>query len=93
MTAAQRAGSEAKRPPSAPNSRPSTVAQELGARLKPAFVLDAFAGTVPLCRVHPEQIEEIRAWGRERAVPAGRAVTTAGAGAATPSRRIVFRDE
>ncbi|MEU0753511.1 AAA family ATPase [Streptomyces albogriseolus] len=62
-------------------------------RLKPSFLLDTFANTVPLSRVNPEQIEEIRAWGRERAVPAGRAVTSVGAGAATPSRRIVFMDE
>lgn len=62
-------------------------------RLKPSFLLDTFANTVPLSRVNPEQIEEIRAWGRERAVPAGRSATTTAAGAAAPRRKIVFMDE
>jgi len=39
------------------------------------FVLNSFANTSPLSRTNPEQIEDIRTWGRERAVPAGRAVT------------------
>ena len=62
-------------------------------RLKPSFLLDAFANTVPLSRVNPEQIEEIRTWGRERAVPAGRTATATTQGGAMPSRRIVFMDE
>ena len=62
-------------------------------RLKPSFLLDAFANTVPLSRVNPEQIEEIRAWGRERAVPAGRSAMTAAQGNTGPARRIVFMDE
>ncbi|WP_458246828.1 AAA family ATPase [Streptomyces sp. MAI_2237] len=41
-------------------------------RLSPSFIEDIFANTAPLIRSNPEQIEEIRAWGRERAVPAGR---------------------
>ncbi|MFD8843331.1 hypothetical protein, partial [Streptomyces pseudogriseolus] len=44
--------------------------------------------------VNPEQIVQTRAGGRARAVPAGRAATTAGAGGVSaPSRRIVFMDE
>ncbi|MEU5051501.1 AAA family ATPase [Streptomyces sp. NPDC021096] len=60
--------------------------------LKPSFVLDKFANTAPLIRTNPEQIEDIRAWGRERAIPAGRTATSSAAaqGAAAPSRRIVF---
>ncbi|WP_328468739.1 AAA family ATPase [Streptomyces sp. NBC_00448] len=62
-------------------------------RLKPSYLLDAFANTVPLSRLNPEQIEEIRAWGRERAVPAGRVSTITAPGASGPARRIVFMDE
>ncbi|WP_335980689.1 AAA family ATPase [Streptomyces sp. CA2R106] len=61
--------------------------------LKPSYLLDAFANTVPLSRVNPEQIEEIRAWGRERAVPAGRVSPLTTPGTATPTRRILFMDE
>ncbi|MFJ3992809.1 AAA family ATPase [Streptomyces sp. NPDC090032] len=61
--------------------------------LKPSFLLDTFANTVPMSRVNPEQIEEIRAWGRERAVPAGRAAMATAPGGTTPSRRIVFMDD
>ncbi|MFE3940217.1 AAA family ATPase, partial [Streptomyces goshikiensis] len=61
--------------------------------LRPAFVLDTFANTVPLSRNNPEQIEEIRAWGRERAVPAGRFTATTAQGPAAPARRIVFLDD
>ncbi|GGO34813.1 AAA family ATPase [Streptomyces lasiicapitis] len=62
--------------------------------LKPSFLADILVNTVPLSRVNPEQIEEIRAWGRERAVPAGRTATgSATGGAAAPSRRIVFMDD
>lgn len=41
------------------------------AAVTPAFVRDTFANTMPLSRTNPEQIEDIRAWGRDRAVPAG----------------------
>lgn len=44
--------------------------------LQPEFVIEAFVNTFPLSRTNPEQIEEIRAWGRERAVPAGRGFAT-----------------
>ncbi|MET8683781.1 AAA family ATPase [Streptomyces sp. NPDC004732] len=61
--------------------------------LKPSFLPDTFANTVPMSRVNPEQIEEIRAWGRERAVPAGRSSAGAAPGAAQPVRRILFMDD
>ncbi|MBW5483316.1 AAA family ATPase [Streptomyces bambusae] len=61
--------------------------------LRPSFVQDTFANTVPLSRNNPEQIEEIRAWGRDRAVPAGRGATTAARGTGSPARRIVFLDD
>ncbi|MEV3987812.1 AAA family ATPase [Streptomyces sp. NPDC049837] len=61
--------------------------------LKPSLIMDTFANTVPLSRVNPEQIEEIRAWGRERAVPAGRAAIAAATPGGTAPRRIVFRED
>ncbi|MGK4585520.1 AAA family ATPase [Kitasatospora sp. HPMI-4] len=60
------------------------------ARLRPSFVLDTFVNTTPLSRTNPEQIEEIRTWGRERAVPAGRTSVTAAPGASGSPRRVVF---
>jgi ATPases of the AAA+ class len=57
--------------------------------LKPDFVIDAFANTFPLSRSNPEQIEEIRAWGRERAVPAGRPTPVAG-GSSRTGRRVIL---
>ncbi|MBM7075754.1 MULTISPECIES: AAA family ATPase [Micromonospora] len=44
--------------------------------LTASFVIDTFVNIIPLSRTHPEQIAEIRDWGRERAVPAGAAVAT-----------------
>ncbi|HEU5334034.1 MAG TPA: AAA family ATPase [Actinocrinis sp.] len=38
----------------------------------PEFVKANFTNTMPLSRTNPEQIEEIRNWGRDRAVPAGK---------------------
>ena len=62
--------------------------------LRPEFVVDTFANTFPLSRTNPEQIEEIRAWGRDRAVPAGRASTNtiSGTGGARGRRVVVFGD-
>lgn len=58
--------------------------------LHPTFVLETFANTTPLSRTNPEQIEDIRTWGRDRAVPAGRQpATTPGTGSGS-SRRVVF---
>lgn len=57
--------------------------------LRPESVLDTFANTFPLSRTNPEQIEEIRAWGRDRAVPAGKPVAASATGGASRSRRVV----
>jgi len=57
--------------------------------LHPAFVIDTFANTFPLSRTNPEQIAEIRAWGRDRAVPAGRSAARAPAEAGPQRRRVV----
>jgi SpoVK/Ycf46/Vps4 family AAA+-type ATPase len=57
--------------------------------LRADFVIDAFANTFPLSRTNPEQIEEIRAWGRERAVPAGRPPEAAPVGRSQPGRRVL----
>lgn len=62
-------------------------------RLGPTFLVDTFVNTVPLSRTNPEQIEEVRTWGRERAVPAGRATAAVSATGATTPRRIIFGDE
>ena len=56
--------------------------------LRPDFVIETFANTFPLSRTNPEQIEEIRAWGRERAVPAGRPPVTNPA-VGHPGRRVL----
>ncbi|MDG4762715.1 AAA family ATPase [Solwaraspora sp. WMMD406] len=54
------------------------------------FIVETFANTFPLSRTNPEQIDEIRSWGRERAVPAGRVVATPMAGTAHAGRRMVL---
>jgi hypothetical protein len=64
------------------------------ANLRTEFVLDTFANLYPLSRTNPEQIEEIRGWGRDRAVPAGRptAGATTGVGPSHGRRVVVFGD-
>jgi hypothetical protein len=57
--------------------------------LQPAFVVDSFANTMPLSRTNPEQIEDIRAWGRDRAVPAGRTGFAPTPGAVGAGRRVL----
>jgi SpoVK/Ycf46/Vps4 family AAA+-type ATPase len=57
--------------------------------LRAEFVIDAFTNTFPLSRTNPEQIEEIRGWGRERAVPAGRSFAATGAGSTHTGRRVI----
>lgn len=49
----------------------------------------SFQNVVPLSKTSPEQIESIRAWGRERAVPAS-GQPIGGAGAQTRPRRAVL---
>ncbi|GAB7046458.1 AAA family ATPase [Catenuloplanes indicus] len=63
--------------------------------LRTDFVLDTFTNTFPLSRTNPEQIEDIRSWGRERAVPAGRAFGAGHTGGTAPGqgRRVVVFGE
>lgn len=61
--------------------------------LDPDFMLSTFVNTSPLSRTNPEQIEEIRTWGRERAVPAGSTVSRAQNGNTSPSRRVLLMNE
>ncbi|MFG1841845.1 AAA family ATPase [Micromonospora sp. NPDC049175] len=56
------------------------------------FVVDTFVNTNPLSRTHPEEIAEIRAWGRDRAVPAGAAGTPGTSGPGARRRVIVPGD-
>ncbi|HZN74171.1 MAG TPA: AAA family ATPase [Micromonosporaceae bacterium] len=58
-------------------------------RLRPDFVVETFVNTIPLSRTNPEQIDEIRAWGRDRAVPAGRSVGALATGQAPSGRRVL----
>ncbi|WP_017583192.1 AAA family ATPase [Nocardiopsis valliformis] len=53
------------------------------------YVIDVFTNTMPLIRTNPEQIEQIRAWGRERAVPAGTPRPADSAQGQRQSRRLV----
>lgn len=49
-----------------------------------------FTNIVPLSQTNPEQIESIRVWGRERAVPAsGRAIGGAEAASRKPGRQVL----
>jgi hypothetical protein len=60
-----------------------------GSGVTPDFIVSAFANTSPLSRTNPEHIEEIRAWGRDRAVSAGRPSATGAAGGAMGGRRVL----
>lgn len=60
--------------------------------LKPSFVVETFRNAVPLSQTNPDQIEEIRAWGRERALPAGRAHATNGPTTLTGRRVLRLGD-
>ncbi|MDF2925392.1 MAG: ATPase, family [Paenibacillaceae bacterium] len=51
-----------------------------------------FENVVPLSQTSPEQIHQIRLWGKERAVPAGRAFEESGASADQPHKRKGFRN-
>jgi hypothetical protein len=61
--------------------------------LDPDFMLSTFINTTPLIRTNPEQIDEIRSWGRERAVPAGKSAMRAPADVASPNRRVLIMDD
>ena len=58
------------------------------ANLRPDLVVDTFINTNPLSRTHPEEIAELRAWGRDRAIPAG-ATGISGASTANGRRRVI----
>jgi SpoVK/Ycf46/Vps4 family AAA+-type ATPase len=58
--------------------------------LEPGFIKANFTNTMPLSRTNPEQIEEIRAWGRERAVPAGTTSAPLPPAIAGKGRRVVL---
>jgi ATP-dependent 26S proteasome regulatory subunit len=53
------------------------------------FVKEKFAAVMPFSRTNPEEVNAIRAWGKERAVPAGRTVHSDGHPAGG-SRRVVI---
>jgi ATPase family associated with various cellular activities (AAA) len=61
--------------------------------LDPEFMLSTFVNTSPLSRTNPEQIEEIRTWGRERAVPAGATYTRQSPDSSGPTRRVLLMDD
>jgi SpoVK/Ycf46/Vps4 family AAA+-type ATPase len=61
--------------------------------LDPDFMLNTFVNTSPLSRTNPEQIEEIRAWGRERAVPAGRPAVRTSTDGTGPNRRVLIMND
>lgn len=54
------------------------------------FIHSSFLNIVPLSRTNPERIEAIREWGRERAVPAGRAPAAAELPVGATTHRIVL---
>jgi SpoVK/Ycf46/Vps4 family AAA+-type ATPase len=67
------------------------VAVELpdGDAVDEAFIKANFTNTMPLSRTNPEQIEDIRTWGRERAVPAGTSSPPLPAAVAGTGRRVI----
>ena len=55
------------------------------------LIRQMFANVVPYSRTNPEDVELIRAWGRERAMPAGRSRNAFPADAGrNPARRVVI---
>ncbi|MET7806640.1 AAA family ATPase [Micromonospora chersina] len=62
------------------------------ADLTTEFIIDTFVNTIPLSRTHPEEIAEIRAWGRDRAIPAGTASTSGSPSGGSRRRLIVPGD-
>jgi SpoVK/Ycf46/Vps4 family AAA+-type ATPase len=61
-----------------------------GQDVQESFVIDTFTNTSPLSRTNPEQIDDIRAWGRERAVPAGRPYAQTIPGGQASGRRVIM---
>ena len=61
-----------------------------GAYMSEADIVSMVSNIIPLSRTSPEKIEAIRAWGRERAVPAsGRPIGGEEANVNRPGRRIL----
>jgi hypothetical protein len=58
---------------------------------EPTFYRLCFSNIVPLSRTNPERIEQIREWGRERAVPAGRPMEPAQQSNGSAGRRVVIQ--
>ena len=55
------------------------------------YIKDVFANVMPFSRTNPEEVAAIRAWGRDRAIPAGRSTPLdARQASATTSRRLVI---
>jgi hypothetical protein len=54
------------------------------------YVRKVFNNVVPLSRTNPEAIEAIRAWGRDRAVPASGAPVSAGDGQPRARRSVIL---
>lgn len=52
------------------------------------YVKEVFTNTMPLSRTNPEQIDQIRAWGRDRAIPAGTPAAASASGH-RQARRLV----
>lgn len=59
------------------------------ASVTPDLFRRSFANVVPLSKTAPEQIENIRAWGRERAVPASGQPIGAAPNQARPRRQVL----
>ncbi len=65
------------------------VASEMTA-ISDEFVKKSFANVVPFSKTSPEKVDEIRAWGRERAVPAsGQPIGGAGISPDRPRRTVI----
>jgi hypothetical protein len=56
------------------------------------LIKDVIRNVLPFSRTNPDELAEIRAWGRERAVPAGRQIGDGDAKQAAGGRRIVLTD-
>ncbi|WP_088154568.1 AAA family ATPase [Achromobacter xylosoxidans] len=59
------------------------------AAVTPELLRDSFRNVVPLSKTAPEQIENIRAWGRERAVPASGQPIGAAIAPMRPRRQVL----
>ena len=66
------------------------ISTHQGERMSESAIVAMVTNIIPLSRTNPEKIEEIRSWGRERAVPAsGRPIGGSSEGAKVTGRRIL----